>query len=78
MLRSESGKENRLKILQKTHQSALSLKQSLIQELQDIIAGKDEYICQLESRLTGKTCDNGNPKVIANCILIVLLLHVSD
>ena len=30
--------------MRKTHQSALALKQALIQELQDIIAEKDEII----------------------------------
>lgn len=30
--------------MRKTHQSALTLKQALIQELQDIIAEKDEII----------------------------------
>ncbi len=63
-MQSECGKENRLKILRKTHQSALSLKQSLIQELQDIISGRDDYICQLENRLTGKKSAIVNPKVV--------------
>ena len=30
--------------MRKTHQSALALKQALIQELQDVIAEKDEII----------------------------------
>lgn len=30
--------------MRKTHQTALALKQNLIQELQDIIAEKDAYI----------------------------------
>ena len=54
LAQSEHTKENRLKVLRRTHQSALSLKQSLIQELQDILTEKDEYICQLEESLTGK------------------------
>lgn len=63
LTQSEYGKENRLKILRRTHQSALSLKQSLIQELQDIVAEKDEYISQLENRLTGKGSELRKPKV---------------
>ena len=57
MARSEYGKENRLKILRKTHQTALSLKQSLIQELQDVVVEKDDYISKLEDRLTGKVSE---------------------
>lgn len=57
LARSEYGKENRLKILRKTHQSALSLKQSLIQELQDVVVEKDDYISKLEDRLTGKVSE---------------------
>lgn len=64
LAQSEYGKEKRLKILRRTHQSALSLKQSLIQELQDIVAEKDEYINELEDRLTGKQSDIRKPKVI--------------
>jgi hypothetical protein len=60
---SEYGKENRLKILRKTHQSALSLKQCLIQELQDVILEKDEYISQLEDRLTGKEVEINRTEV---------------
>ncbi len=50
---SEHSRERRLKIMRKTHQSAIMLKQALIQELQDIIAEKDEYISQIhvEARL---------------------------
>ena len=40
----EHNRERKLKIMRKTHQSALALKQALIQELQDIIAEKDEII----------------------------------
>lgn len=50
----EHGREHRIKILRKTHQSALSMKQVVIRELQDIIADKDEYINRLESKLAGK------------------------
>lgn len=64
LAQSEYGKEKRLKILRRTHQSALSLKQSLIQELQDIVTEKDEYISQLENRLTGKESDIRKPRVI--------------
>ena len=47
---SEQNRGRRLKIMRKTHQSAMALKQALIQELQDIITDKDEYIDQLETR----------------------------
>lgn len=53
---SEHNRERRLKIMRKTHQSAIALKQALIQELQDIVAEKDEYISLLEARLkNGRT-----------------------
>ena len=65
LAQSEHGKENRLKILRKTHQSALSFKQSLIQELQDIVKEKDEYINQLEDRFTGREADIGKAEVWA-------------
>lgn len=61
---SEYGKENKFKILRRTHQSALSLKQALIQELQDIITEKDEYIRMLEDRLKGNQSEIERPKVI--------------
>lgn len=61
LAQSGYGKESRLKILRRTHQSALSLKQSLIQELQDIIAEKDEYIDLLQNRLTGKGSEIRKP-----------------
>ena len=74
---SEHGKENRLKILRKTHQSALLLKQTLIQELQDIISGRDEYISQLEKRLTGKDSMLESPKVFVIITLVKIELLFS-
>ena len=47
----EHNREKRLKIMRKTHQSALALKQVLVQQLQDIIVEKDETICHLKSKL---------------------------
>ncbi len=56
---SEHSRERRLKIMRKTHQSAIALKQALVQELQDIIAEKDEHVAQLEARLkNGRTPPN--------------------
>ena len=57
LLESEHGRERRLKIIKKTHSSVLSLKQALIQDLQDIIADKDESIAELKSRLRGCSCE---------------------
>ena len=37
--------------MRKTHQSALALKQALVQELQDIVAERDETINHLKAQL---------------------------
>ena len=53
----EQNRERRLKIIRKTHQSALALKQTLIQELQDIVAEKDEIINSLNTKLQDSQVD---------------------
>lgn len=53
MAESEHGRERRLKIMRKTHQSALALKEALIQELQDMLCEREEQIVQLEASLSG-------------------------
>ena len=74
-MQSEHGKESRLKILRKTHLSALSLKQGLIQELQDIILEKDEYITHLEDRITGKQPQlEKKPKVCLSPLICTYVL----
>ena len=64
LLESEQNRERRLKIIKKTHSSALTLKQALIQDLQDIIADRDESIAELESRLRGCSCGQVQDKEI--------------
>ena len=64
LLESEHGRERRLKIIKKTHSSALSLKQALIQDLQDIIADKDESIAELRFRLRGCSCEQVQSKEV--------------
>ena len=39
--------------MRKTHQSALALKEALIQELQDMLCEQEEQIRQLEASLRG-------------------------
>ena len=53
MAETEHGRERRLKIMRKTHQSALALKEALIQELQDMLCEREEQIVQLEASLKG-------------------------
>ena len=48
---SEQRKNSRLKMLRKTHQSAMSMKQRLITDLQDILQEREELIRGLEARL---------------------------
>ena len=55
----EHNRERKLKIMRKTHQSALALKQALIQELQDIISEKDEII---NTKLRNSQADDVNTK----------------
>lgn len=55
-----------MNILRRTHLSALSLKQSLIQELEDIIKEKDEYIAELEDKMMGKQARMMGLKVVIN------------
>ena len=64
LLQSEQGRERRLKIIKKTHSSALSLKQALIQDLQDIIAEREENINELETQLRGCSCEHVLDKAI--------------
>ena len=44
--------------MRKTHQSALALKQALVQQLQDIIVEKDETIDHLKSQLKSANTDD--------------------
>ena len=53
MAESEHGQERRLKIMRRTHQSALALKEALIQELQDMLCEREEQVIQLEASLRG-------------------------
>lgn len=53
---SEQKREQRMKIIRKTHQSALALKQAVITELQDVIAEKDECISHLQAQLANSHC----------------------
>ena len=53
MAESEHSQERRLKIMRKTHQSALALKEALIQELKDMLCEQEEQIRQLEASLRG-------------------------
>lgn len=64
LLESEQSRERRLKIMKKTHSSALSLKQALIQDLQDIIGEREESISELEVRLQGCSCGHVKDKDI--------------
>lgn len=66
LINSEKMREQRLKILQKTHQSAIASLELLIQNLQNIVLEKDKYISQLEDRLEDETIDK--PEVIFSLI----------
>lgn len=74
LTQSKYGKDSRLKILRKTHQSALSLKQTLIQELQDIITQKDGYIDHLEERIKGNESGAAGLK-IPEVVCIIIYIH---
>lgn len=63
--------------MRKTHQSALALKQALIQELQDIIAEKDEII---NTKLRNSQADDVNTKPClseSQVLILALLLQYS-
>ncbi len=77
LLESEQSRERRLKMIKKTHSSALSLKQALIQDLQDMVAERDESIGELEARLQGCSCDHVKDRGIKNEVRLHYSLHVA-
>ena len=75
MAESEHGQERRLKIMRKTHQSALALKEALIQELQDMLCEREEQVRQLEASLRGDIATSpvkvGGSKIPFTCMSFV-------
>lgn len=67
---SEQSRERRLKIIKKTHSSALTLKQALVQDLQDIVTEKDEVISELEFSLRNCQCESGQVKKVKTEVMI--------
>ena len=55
---SERNKERRIKIMRKSHQAALTLKQAVITELQDIIAEEEECVSQLQVQVSNNQPTN--------------------
>lgn len=68
----EQNRERKLKIMTKTHQSALALKQALIHELQCIIEEKDEMIKSMSQN--GQT----EIKLCVNQVFLYLHVQLSD
>ena len=53
-----------MKLMRKTHKTVLTNKQNLIQDLQEVITDKEEYISELETRLQqGGDCASMDKKV---------------
>lgn len=75
MAESEHGQERRLKIMRKTHQSALALKEALIQELQDMLCEREEQVRQLEASLRSDIATSpvkvGGNKIPFTCMSFV-------
>ena len=61
--------------MRKTHQSALALKEALIQELQDMLCEREEQVRQLEASLRGDIATSpvkvGGNKIPFTCMSFV-------
>ena len=73
LLESEQGRERRFKIIKKTHSSALSLKQALIQDLQDIIAEREESISEMKTQLRDCSCEHVLDKAIKTDVREIIM-----
>ena len=67
-----------MKIIRKTHQSALALKHAVITELQDIIAEKDECISQLKAQMANSHCSTALYKPVQVPHSTPFLSHVNS
>jgi len=57
-LENERSGDRRLKIIKKTHSSALARKEALVQDLQDIISERDESLEELRARMKDCSCEH--------------------